>query len=76
VSLRDAVPTTLADAFTHVFEGWRERLSTTRTWYAEHDRIWRELSSYTERELADLGISRADIEGIARDHADRTVGRR
>jgi uncharacterized protein YjiS (DUF1127 family) len=76
MSLRDAVPATLADAFTHTLDGWRERLATARTWHAEHDRIWRELSSYTDRELADLGISHADIEGLAREHADRAAGRR
>ncbi len=34
----------------------------------EYHRTLAELSSLTERELTDIGLCRADIEGVARNH--------
>lgn len=43
---------------------------TFKKWSA-YSRTVRELSSLGNRELNDLGITRGDIERIARDHASR-----
>lgn len=75
MSLRDTSPATLADTIAHAFDGWRQRIAHNRAWRAEYARTMRELSSYTEREFADLGIAAADVPDIARQQADRAVGR-
>lgn len=36
-------------------------------------RVLRELTGYSDRELRDMGISRIDIERIAREHAEQAV---
>jgi len=76
MSLRDTLPATLTDAVGHVLGDWRARLARHRAWHAQYDRTVRELTSYTDREFADLGIPPAEIPGIARQQADLTVGRR
>jgi len=43
-----------------LFSAWRR-----------YDVVARELSHLTDRELADIGITRSDIERIASDHATR-----
>ncbi len=43
-----------------LFSAWRR-----------HDAITRELSHLSDRELADIGITRSDIDRIASDYADR-----
>ncbi|MDF3062849.1 MAG: hypothetical protein K0S06_2958 [Microvirga sp.] len=42
-------------------------LSRIRAWLSYRETV-RELSQLTDRELDDLGISRFEIEGIARSH--------
>lgn len=44
--------------------------TTWRRW-AVMSEVHRELSAYSERELADLGIRRSEIAGIAREAAAR-----
>lgn len=44
-------------------------LRAARARRAEAARVRRELASYSDRELADLGISRSDIDAIAREAA-------
>jgi uncharacterized protein YjiS (DUF1127 family) len=41
--------------------------SIVRLYHAwkRHEAVWRELSQLTDRELADIGITRSDIERIA-----------
>ena len=75
MSLRETVPT-LTDAVNHTLDGWARRLANARTWYAANEQASRELETYTDRELVDLGISRADIPDIARQHADLAVAAR
>ena len=41
------------------------RFSARRSQMIERARIRRELDSYSDRELRDLGISRSDIEAVA-----------
>lgn len=41
---------------------WRRRVTRR----ARAAQVWRELDAYTDRELADLGLSRSDIPAIAR----------
>jgi uncharacterized protein YjiS (DUF1127 family) len=38
--------------------------------WKRHGAITRELSHLSDRELADIGITRSDIDRIASDHAD------
>lgn len=45
-----------------LLDGWRRE----RQRRARAAQVRRELEAYTDRELADLGLSRADIPGIAR----------
>lgn len=57
-----------------VLEGgrkWLERLARHRTkWYRYHS-TYNGLSRMTERELKDIGLSREDIERVARDELGR-----
>jgi uncharacterized protein YjiS (DUF1127 family) len=76
MSLREAVPAPLADTIAQTFASWRSRLQAYRTWRASYDRTLAELSAYSDRELVDLGICRADVEDIARKNADQAVGQR
>ncbi len=39
--------------------------------WKRHGAVRRELSHLSDRELADIGITRSDIDRIATDHADR-----
>ena len=41
-----------------------------QTW-KRHEAVMRELSHLSDRELADIGITRSDIDRIASDHAHR-----
>lgn len=52
----------ISTAYHRVIEGWRQRAVRR----ARADQVRRELNAYTDRELADLGLSRSDIPGIAR----------
>jgi uncharacterized protein YjiS (DUF1127 family) len=48
-------------------ERWSELKHRFQDWRAarrRREQIWRELHSYTDRELFDLGITRADIPAI------------
>jgi len=72
MSLRETVPT-LTETLGHMVDGWSKRLANARTWHAANTQIWNELSCYTDRELIELGISRADIPELARKHADLVV---
>lgn len=45
-------------------------LNSLRKWSTYRETV-RELSALDDRSLADLGISRGDIEPLARDHASR-----
>ena len=47
--------------------------SITRLFHAwkRHEAVTRELSHLSDRELADIGITRSDIDRIASDHAHR-----
>lgn len=48
----------------HTWHGLRERQAARRHARAERNRIARELDSYTDRELFDLGITRANVPEI------------
>ncbi len=39
--------------------------------WKRHEAVTRELSHLSDRELADIGITRSDIDRIASDHAHR-----
>lgn len=43
----------------------RERLSETTAAWAKRRRIERELNAHSDRELADMGLTRADIPHVA-----------
>jgi uncharacterized protein YjiS (DUF1127 family) len=75
MSLRETMPATLVETVSHTVDDWRGRLARRRAWRRAYDRTFRELSAYTDREMADLGISRIDIAELSRQEADRTVGR-
>jgi uncharacterized protein YjiS (DUF1127 family) len=51
-------------------------VATLQTRRESERRVLRELNSYSDPELLDLGISRLDIRRIAREHADQTVAAR
>ena len=46
------------DSIVHLYQGWR--------WY---ETVRREFSHLTDRELADIGINRSDIDRIASEEA-------
>ena len=50
------------------FRAWVARLQEARARRAEFDRTVRELQMLSDRDLADLGISRLSIEDLAREH--------
>ena len=52
----------ISTVFHRVIEGWRQRAVRR----ARAAQVRRELDAYTDRELADLGLSRSDIPGLAR----------
>ena len=52
-----------------LFAEFRNVQTENRRRRAVADRVRRELNSYSDRELNDLGISRFDIERLARDAA-------
>jgi uncharacterized protein YjiS (DUF1127 family) len=48
-------------------ERWADFKRHFQAWRAERRyraRIWRELMSYTDRELADIGLTRSDIPAV------------
>jgi uncharacterized protein YjiS (DUF1127 family) len=51
-------------AVAHGWANYRERAAARRAAKAERDRTARELASYTDRELSDLRITRANIPEI------------
>lgn len=51
----------ISTVFHRIIEGWRQQAVRR----ARADQVRRELNAYTDRELADLGLSRSDIPGIA-----------
>ena len=57
-----AIPSQLSlkDQARHVFA----RLTAARTLHAERARVRFELAQYSDRELADMGMSRADIDDV------------
>lgn len=74
MSLREYAPASLADTIAHTLRGWQLKLEAYRAWRAAYGRTCDELSTYTDRELVDLGICRADIPSLARQQADRVTG--
>ena len=60
----DTVNDTLWAQFNHAVAARRERFAAWRAKRAYRARITRELSTYTDRELFDLGIQRADIPAV------------
>jgi uncharacterized protein YjiS (DUF1127 family) len=60
----DIVNSTIRAQFTHAIAERRERFAAWRAKRAYRARIARELASYTDRELFDLGIQRADIPAV------------
>jgi uncharacterized protein YjiS (DUF1127 family) len=52
--------------------GLLARIATLRQSWSEQRRIRRELMSYSEQDLEDLGIKRRDIPAIARGHTSPT----
>ena len=50
------------------FRAWVARMQEARARRAEFHRTVRELRMLSDRDLADLGISRLSIEDIAREH--------
>ena len=52
--------------------GLLARIATLRDGWSERRRIRRELMSYSESDLDDLGIRRSDIPAIARGHTSPT----
>ena len=59
-TVNDSILTQIAHAFTER----RERFAAWRAKQAYRARITRELNTYTNRELFDLGIQRADIPAV------------
>lgn len=57
-------PVSIWAQFTHTLAERGERLAAWRAKRAYRARIARELNSYTDRELFDLGIQRADFAAI------------
>lgn len=51
------------------FGAFRQRLREARAKREVYDRTVRELSLLSDRDLADIGISRYAIEDLAREHA-------
>jgi len=49
--------------------------NTLRVWamHREFRAVLAELNSYSDRELADLGVSRADVTRLAYEEADRRI---
>ncbi|MCA0997375.1 DUF1127 domain-containing protein [Alloyangia pacifica] len=47
------------------FAGMMARLRSARSRRAEYHRVYGELEQYSDRELTDIGISRANIRDIA-----------
>jgi uncharacterized protein YjiS (DUF1127 family) len=60
----DTATDTLWAQFTHALAGRRDRFAAWREKRAYRARIARELNTYTDRELFDLGIQRADIPAV------------
>jgi uncharacterized protein YjiS (DUF1127 family) len=54
---------------TDLLRAWVARLQEARARRAEFNRTVRELQMLSDRDLADLGISRFSIEDLAREHA-------
>ena len=55
-------------AFRRWWTAARARLAAARRGRREQRRIYRELDAYTDRELDEIGVRRADIPVIAREH--------
>jgi uncharacterized protein YjiS (DUF1127 family) len=60
----DTVTDTVWAQFVHAVTERRQRFAAWRAKRAYRARIARELNSYTDRELVDLGIQRADIPAV------------
>ncbi|MCB1407901.1 MAG: DUF1127 domain-containing protein [Rhodobacteraceae bacterium] len=45
---------------------WAERLGQNARRHAEYRRVHDELAGLSDRDLADIGVGRSDIDGIAR----------
>ncbi|MBD3625808.1 MAG: DUF1127 domain-containing protein [Rhodobacteraceae bacterium] len=67
---------TLPDQFGRFLDTPIKRLSDWRRRRAIYNRTYRELAALTDRDLADISISRADIAAIARKAADDVMKRR
>ncbi len=60
----DTAPETVWTQLVHAVTERRQRFGAWREKRAYRARIARELSTYTDRELFDLGIQRADIPAV------------
>jgi uncharacterized protein YjiS (DUF1127 family) len=57
-----------APALRRWWDAARERLDASRTARRERLQVYRELDAYSDRELEEIGLRRADIPVVAREH--------
>lgn len=58
----------------HALSELQERWRRARAFRAEFNRTLDELACFSDRELADIGVSRLSIREIAREHAAKKTG--